>query len=781
MVWARSLYFLCLVCLSAFVSNCHEEKKVHIVYMGDLPEGDDSLQATHYNILHDILGSHSLAQEALVYSYQRSLNGFVAKLANAEVVKLRATKGVVSVFPNRKLQIQTTRSWDFLGVPRSQPIKPTDGSVIVGMLDTGIWPESKSFEDESFGAPPSKWKGTCQSNNFTCNNKVIGARYYDIANISDPRSDFNSPRDTLGHGSHTASTVAGREVQNASLYGIGEGIARGGVPNARIAVYKVCWAAGCTDADILAAFDDAIADGVDILSVSLGSVQPVPYDQDSISIGSFHAMKNGILTSCAAGNSGPIRKQVSNYFPWALTVAASTIDRKFVTKVVLGDGQTFFGTSLNGFTPNATAFPLVYSGDANNVTFGAGPEQSKMCLWGTLSNKAEGGIVLCDYANDGGTARLAKAAGIIMPFSYLEIAFSFPAPAVFISHEDHDKLFDYIRTTEIPIATILHTEAFEDSMAPLVTKFSSRGPNPISPEILKPDITAPGANILAAWSPLGLFSVYRFDKRSVDYNIVSGTSMSCPHATGAAAYVKASHPDWSPAAIKSALMTTATIMDSRKNPDAEFAYGSGQIDPMKAVDPGLVFDASEADYINFLCGEGYNISTIRLISGDASNCSTASKTWDLNYPSFALSLLDGEEVSATYTRTVTNVGSPNSTYIYEAFLPPPFTVVVEPTVLTFTEVGEKKSFTLKIVGSPIVQVPIVSGSLAWTDGNHTIRSPIVIFNDMPTSFSLYEDTLEKSTLQKVLELQQGQNYMSILEPLPMTRTTVRSKYSKYRA
>uniref|UniRef100_A0A162A3Y3 Inhibitor I9 domain-containing protein n=1 Tax=Daucus carota subsp. sativus TaxID=79200 RepID=A0A162A3Y3_DAUCS len=550
--------------------------EVHIVYMGDLPEGDDSLQATHYNILHDILGSHSLAQEALVYSYQRSLNGFVAKLANAEVVKLRATKGVVSVFPNRKLQIQTTRSWDFLGVPRSQPIKPTDGSVIVGMLDTGIWPESKSFEDESFGAPPSKWKGTCQSNNFTCNN-----------------------------------------------------------------------------------------------------VQPVPYDQDSISIGSFHAMKNGILTSCAAGNSGPIRKQVSNYFPWALTVAASTIDRKFVTKVVLGDGQTFFGTSLNGFTPNATAFPLVYSGDANNVTFGAGPEQSKMCLWGTLSNKAEGGIVLCDYANDGGTARLAKAAGIIMPFSYLEIAFSFPAPAVFISHEDHDKLFDYIRTTEIPIATILHTEAFEDSMAPLVTKFSSRGPNPISPEILKPDITAPGANILAAWSPLGLFSVYRFDKRSVDYNIVSGTSMSCPHATGAAAYVKASHPDWSPAAIKSALMTTATIMDSRKNPDAEFAYGSGQIDPMKAVDPGLVFDASEADYINFLCGEGYNISTIRLISGDASNCSTASKTWDLNYPSFALSLLDGEE--------------------------------------------------------------------------------------------------------KVLELQQGQNYMSILEPLPMTRTTVRSKYSKYRA
>lgn len=171
--------------------------------------------------------------------------------------------------------------------------------------------------------------------------KVIGARYYDIANISNPRFDIKSPRDTEGHGSHTASTVAGQEVQNASLFGIGEGVARGGVPNARIAVYKVCWASGCNDVDILAAFDDAIADGVDILSVSLGSTIPTPYHEDSISIGSFHAMKKGILTSCAAGNSGPYRRQVSNYYPWALTVAASTIDRKLVTEVVLGDGQTF--------------------------------------------------------------------------------------------------------------------------------------------------------------------------------------------------------------------------------------------------------------------------------------------------------------------------------------------------------------------------------------------------------------------------------------------------------
>ena len=170
--------------------------------------------------------------------------------------------------------------------------------------------------------------------------KIIGARFYDTDNLADPLRDSKSPRDTLGHGSHTASTAAGRAVENASYYGIASGVARGGVPNARLAVYKVCWGGGCSHADILAAFDDAIADGVDILSISLGSEMPAAYNKEPVAIGSFHAMKNGILTSCSAGNKGPYRRQISNYAPWALTVAASTIDRSFVTKVVLGNGQT---------------------------------------------------------------------------------------------------------------------------------------------------------------------------------------------------------------------------------------------------------------------------------------------------------------------------------------------------------------------------------------------------------------------------------------------------------
>ena len=170
--------------------------------------------------------------------------------------------------------------------------------------------------------------------------KIIGARYYNSYNEYYD-GDIKSPRDSEGHGTHTASTAAGREVAGASFYGLAQGLARGGYPNARIAVYKVCWVRGCAAADILAAFDDAIADGVDIISVSLGFTFPEPYFEDVIAIGSFHAMGQGILTSTSAGNDGPWLGWVSNYSPWSLTVAASSIDRKFVSKLVLGNGQIF--------------------------------------------------------------------------------------------------------------------------------------------------------------------------------------------------------------------------------------------------------------------------------------------------------------------------------------------------------------------------------------------------------------------------------------------------------
>nr|TKS01084.1 hypothetical protein D5086_0000175670 [Populus alba] len=447
-----------------------------------------------------------------------------------------------------------------MGFSKGKLGAPLEGNVVIGFLDTGLcfeiylprWLKLKTMyftyklsclciDDEGMSAPPAKWKGICIGANFTCNNE----NFFDI-------TDFPSPRDSEGHGTHTSSTAAGREVQGASYFGLAEGAARGGVPNARIAMYKVCWSYGCSSADILAAYDDAIADGVDIISVSLGSDFPFPYMEDPIAIGSFHAMKNGILTSNSAGNSGTCPYSVSNYAPWTLTVAASTMDRKFVAQVVLGNGLVLSGLSINNFDLNGTTYPLIWGGDAVNFSAGANTEIAGFCFPGVLNSyKVERKIVLCYTMVTRSDILLANGVGVIMSDSFysVDFAFSFPVPATVISNEDRVKVLNYIRTTENPTATILVAQGWKDVVAASVVSFSSRGPNPITPDILKPDITAPGVDILAAWSPVAPPSIDYKDTRSLNFNIISGTSMSCPHTSAAAAYVKAGHPNWSPAAI----------------------------------------------------------------------------------------------------------------------------------------------------------------------------------------------------------------------------------------
>ncbi|CAA2986221.1 cucumisin-like [Olea europaea subsp. europaea] len=717
MVKQGLVFLLYPLLLSTLVLNCQcQERKLHIVYMGNKPDGDTSIASAHHSMLHKVLGSPSTAKESLVHSYGRSFNGFAAKLTKEEATKISGMHGVVSVIQNRHYKLHTTRSWNFLNLTVNKVGAPQESDVIIGLLDTGIWPEHPSFNDSGYGPPPAKWKGTCNSN-ITCNNKIIGAQYYN----SDGEyidTDIPSPRDSEGHGTHTSSTAGGSEVSDASYFGLAEGLARGGVPSARIAVYKVCWSFGCGLADILKAFDDAIADGVDIISVSLGG-GPEDYFDDPIAIGSFHAMRNGILTSNSAGNSGPFPVTASNVAPWTLTVAASTIDRKFVARLQLGNGIILTVRS------------------AANYTIGSSPDISKYCIPDAMnSDIVAGKIVFCEILWDGSGILLANGVGTIMADPLVvdpDFAFNFPLPATLITPADGQKVLDYIRSTDNPTATIFVSDAWKDVMAPIVVSFSSRGPNPITPDVLKPDITAPGVDILAGWSPIAPPSVYSGDKRSTLFNIISGTSMSCPHASGAAAYVKAVHPNWSPAAIKSALMTTASIMDTRKHPDLEFAYGSGQINPVAARDPGLVFDISEADYINFLCKQGYNTSTLRLITGDNSTCTstTPGRAWDFNYPSFSLYVLDGQKISATFTRKVTNVGAANSTYTATISMPTAISVTVDPSVLTFSSVGQTLSFSVKVDGPAISQQPIMSGAITWTDGIHVVRTPLAVYNYIP--------------------------------------------------
>ncbi|KAM7271330.1 hypothetical protein ACFE04_030544 [Oxalis oulophora] len=727
--WLLLQLLICTLLISYHIKAEEENRKIYIVYMGERAANmiEISPKARHINLLQNILGS-DIAQEYHLHSFHRSFDGFVVKLTENEAELLRETQGVVSVFQSKKNKLHTTRSWEFLGFGPRVKRSNRESNIIVGMFDQGVWPESESFNDKGFGPPPRKWKGTCKVNNFTCNNKIIGAKAYRKNGKLPSQSDYFSPRDQKGHGTHTASTAAGGFVSKASFLGLGKGTARGGVPSARIAVYKVCWSDGCSDEDILAAFDDAIADGVDIISVSLGLSNAINYFEDSIAIGTFHAMKHGILTSSSAGNDGPKLATAANVAPWFLSVAASNTDRKFLTTVQLGDGKSFQGVSLNTFALKKHMYPLIYGGDAPSKKVNSSTIMgSKSCLRGYLDAKlVRGKIVICDRSSYGPYE--AGAAGVVIQSKLpLDDVQSYILPLSRIGLADATSIFKYLNSTRKPTATILKSTEAKDASAPSIASYSSRGPNAITDDILKPDLAAPGTNILAAWSLGTTATGIQGDKRVVPFNIISGTSMACPHVTAIAAYVKSFHPRWSPSAVMSALKTTASPMSAKRNPGAEFAYGSGHINPLKVNHPGLLYDAGINDYIKFLCGVGYTTDKLRLITGDqqASCSATMNGTvWNLNYPSFTLSTTKGGYITREFHRTVTNVGLDSSNYRAIVKAGNGMTVKVTPSVLSFKSRREKKSFVVQVTAN-MKKRTMISGSLIWDDGKHKVRSPIV--------------------------------------------------------
>ncbi|TKY62008.1 Subtilisin protease SBT4.14 [Spatholobus suberectus] len=705
--------------------------------MGELPVARTfAVENHHHNLLEAAIGDKQLAGESKIHSYGKSFNGFVARLLPHEAERLREEDSVVSVFPNTHRKLHTTRSWDFLGMPLNvKRNSNVESHIIVGVLDTGIWVDCPSFNDKGYGPPPRRWKGKCVTGaNFTgCNNKVIGAKHFNLAE-SNPTSDNLSPADDMGHGTHTASTAAGAAVKGASLYGIGKGTARGGVPSARVAMYKVCWSTGCSDMDMLAAFDEAIADGVNFISVSIGGPSR-DFFTDPIAIGAFHAMGRGILTSCSAGNAGPRPMSVENVAPWILTVAASAVDRQFTTLVAFGDGKNITGLSINTFSPKKKMYPLTSGLLAANLT-GEGYGNPGGCDYGTLrKDKVKGRIVYCV----GGTGtqdltikELGGAGTIIGLEEKIDASYTTVIPGTFVEASTVGKTVDlYINSTKNAKAVIYKTTTTEIP-APYLASFSSRGPQTVTPNILKPDLVAPGVDILAAYSKLATLTGYHEDNRYDVFNIISGTSMSCPHATAAAAYVKSFHPDWSPAAIKSALMTTATPIKISDN-FTELGSGSGQIDPVKALHPGLLYDIRKNSYIAFLCKQGFNNTNIGILIGSKNfNCSSikpAPGTDGINYPSMHVQLLSADSrISAVFHRTVTNVGSGNSTYKAKVTAPKGLSVKVIPDTLNFSQLHQKLSFKVVLKGSPMPKETFVeSASLEWNDSKHTVRSPILVF------------------------------------------------------
>ncbi|XP_010692513.2 CO(2)-response secreted protease [Beta vulgaris subsp. vulgaris] len=728
---------------------------IYIIYMGSNKNSYDV-------ILSSLLRRN---KNALVHSYKHGLSGFAAHLSDSEAHQLTNEPGVVSVFPDPVYQLHTTRSWDFLqreislltdSQPRSNaPVLSSQGSdTIIGILDTGIWPESESFIDKDMGPIPSRWKGKCmEGSDFSssnCSKKLIGARYYKDDDIS---AVTHSARDTLGHGTHVASTAAGVPVANASYYGLARGEARGGSPSSRIAMYRVCYDDGCPGSAILAAFDDAIADGVDLLSLSLGSsaVFAPDFATDPIAIGSFHAVEKGITVVCSAGNDGPSPQTVVNVAPWILTVAASTIDRDLQSDIILGNNKVIKGESINfSDLDNSPKYPLVSGGAAKSKS--ASEEDARNCYPDSIdADKIKGKLVLCQH-KEGGFSMRAKQMGVKsrggLGMIFINDATRLVAsnwgtfPVTVITSTDATEILDYINATENSVATILATKTIQKFQpAPTVAYFSARGPSTSTKNILKPDISAPGVSIIAAWLANDTSAETTPEGREPPkFNVLSGTSMSCPHVAGIAANIKSHNPSWSPAALRSAIMTTASQNNNMKEPittqkgevATPYDFGAGEVSPTGGLQPGLVYDIEPSEYLQFLCYYGYNITTIKLIAAQIPSgfsCPSNSSTnmiSNINYPSIAVSM-NGTTAPITVKRTVTNVDADEETiYTVTVDKPSEVEVTVSPSELKFTVDTKKLDYQVTFSASSSSAKRDLFGAITWKSKKYKVRSPIVV-------------------------------------------------------
>ncbi|OIT39454.1 PREDICTED: subtilisin-like protease SBT4.14 [Nicotiana attenuata] len=735
--WFLSYHLLLILILTGIEAAEVDRKEddLYIVFLKDQPGNEESLFQRHINVLSSLKGSDGDATESHVYSYTKIFNAFAAKLSQQEVHKLSSMDEVVSVILNRYRKLHTTRSWEFIGLPATAKRRlKRESNIIVGVFDTGITPQSKSFKDDGLGPPPAKWKGSCgHFANFSgCNNKLIGARYFKLDKVPDP-NDILSPIDVHGHGTHTSSTLAGSLVPDASLFGLARGTARGAVPSARVAMYKVCWAtSGCADIDILAAFEAAISDGVDLISISIGGLSG-SYTTDVIAVGSFHAMKKGILTVASAGNDGPNLNTVANHAPWMLTVAASGIDREFRSKVELGNGRIVSGIGVSTFDPKKKLYPLTAGVDMAKSSDTR--DSSRYCGEGSMDpRKVKGKLVYCQLGTWGADSVIKELGGIgtiIESDQFLDSAPIFMAPATIVNSSIGKSINNYMHSERLPSAVIYKSQEVKIK-APFIASFSSRGPNPGTKCLLKPDIAAPGIDILASYTPLKSLTGLKGDTQYSEFTLMSGTSMACPHVGGAAAYVKSYHPYWSPSAIKSALMTTARPMSSKVDREAEFAYGAGQVNPTKARSPGLIYDMDDMSYIQFLCHEGYNSSSVSSLLRQRVNCSMlipANGEDAINYPTMQLGLKSNQEPTiGIFRRKVTNVGQAISVYNATIRAPKGVDITVKPTTLSFTRAMQTRSFKVVVKAKPMSNAVILSGSLIWKSSRHLVRSPIVIYD-----------------------------------------------------
>lgn len=736
-----------------------------------------------------------VASAPVLYDYQVALNGFAALLTDDEVRTLQANGSVASVTADTPRRPLTSYTPTFLGLEGPDGLWAKLGgrdkageNVVIGIIDSGIWPENPSYADrvDTNGVPtfdqsaalaytaPIGWNGACQTGEgFTvshCNNKLIGARYFNTGFLASGRvqhwTDFVSPRDSLGgsighggHGSHTSSTAGGNANVPAVLSGIPMGNIAGMAPRARLAMYKVCWSYNdptdplgalnrCWGSDSVSAVERAILDGAHVLNYSIAGGTAL---NDPVEQAFLHASNAGIFVAASAGNDGPAN-EVAHISPWLSTVGASTHNRLQKGEVKLASGANYAGASLN-ITPLPVTTPLIRSEDA--AVSGAAADAVLLCY----SKGWNGGVAVLDPAKVTGkivtctrgvndrvdkSRAVAEAGGVGMVLvdngSGL-VADIHSVPTVHVSAADGAAIKAYaISQTGTAGLTHFVTSA-SPSPAPVMAGFSSRGPNRTDGNVLKPDVTAPGVDIIAAFAP-GLTEAQHADVVNgtlappSSYNTEQGTSMASPHVAGIAALLRQRYPLWSPAAIKSALMTTATPtfsdgLTGTQSGTLPFAQGAGHVNPygtvshpangkaynsLGASDPGLVFDITPTDYKKYQCGAGI---TAECGSGTIPG-------YALNLPSITLNNVLGP---ISVTRTVTNVTDVAETYSGAPAISG-YNVSVSPTTLELGP-GQSKSFTVSLTRTNAADNVWQYGDVTWTSTKHVVRIPLTARSGRP--------------------------------------------------
>ncbi|GJP52256.1 hypothetical protein CLOM_g11389 [Closterium sp. NIES-68] len=721
-----------------------------------------------------------LANDKLLHSYKVVSNGFSATLSPKQVADLLRHPDVASVTASVRQSPLTSHSPEFLGLPGSL-WKENGGQgnagegVIVGIVDTGIWPEYPSFSDNvslPYADIPARWKGVCSATaDFpatACNKKLIGARYYTLGltaakqAVETSKGDFESARDSMGHGTHCAGIAVGNSGVEAT--GFSSPIS-GVAPRARLAVYKVCWlysdSIGCEDADIEAAMNDAVADGVDVISLSLGSPGG-NYLEQMIYMRAYLA---GVAVVMAAGNSGrpPAPgswQQLSNTSPFVLTVGASSIARQ-QAKLVFPDSTELRGFSLIFFDIQAPLFGPTLAAAADGTTAGGtvagsgaglgtgsgtgsgagtgagagaadGNNDKQYCARNSLTaEEADNKIVICMLG--GGVTvdevlqevNRNRGLGVVLVGGdnqeVKDSLYTQSLPLMIISSDKKEELFT-LAETHGEAQLLSKVELKSDMAAPTVAKFSSAGPTiaptatPSRPnnnnDVLKPDVIAPGVKILSPWRPADVLSA----PSDLLYRAASGTSMATPHVAGLAALViQKVGEGWSAGQVMSAIVTTASGKNRLGKPigrelEREAAtpwdMGSGQVTPAQMLDPGLTFEMDEKNCYGFIAGQATAPGNY-VPSGLSVK---AIKGYELNRPNIAVSKLKG---SVTIMRRVKNVHSETCRYTSSVQNMTDVSVTVKPTAFVI-EPGKELEFSVQL--TPLRGTNKFSyGGITWRD------------------------------------------------------------------